>query len=634
MVRSRNIIALGAGLVLAATTGLHAAPSLSRSFKNVIVMIPDGCGISHFTIARWYKQEPLAVDALHVAQVRTYGSNSLITDSAPAATAFASGYKTHDKYIGILPPSYALAIPTGLNDGFSIPSGWENRPVASVLEGARLKGMATGVIATSTTSHATPAAYTSHWYARSNEAIITEQQVYAGLNVLFGGGRRHITAATRPDSESLTDSLASWGYRVITDKTQLAALPDTASRVWGQFNSSAMGPDYDRKLSAYAEEPSLAEMTDKAIKMLSGNAAGNANGFFLLVEGSQVDWASHANDPVGVMSEYMAFDAAVQIAVDFAQTSSTLVLVVSDHDNGGMSLGNFRSDATYSSLPMDSVFNQNVLMRADLTGIGIALELGASPSDASVISVMNAHYGINDLTQGEIDTIKANANVSDLQYVIGPMISKRAMIGWTTTGHTGSDVPLYYYGTDDHFGTMENTDVARLCAQAMSLDMAKVNDTLFVDASVLFAGATSMTIDTVGVNNSRGSLTVVDGDRTGVFPFNKSEAIVNGTKYPMIGLTVYSYRNGTVYLPKQAKDILSGTVQSIPDGLLKVGRKTATVEIFTLSGRRVRQVRVQEGLLNLQSLKLPEGSYAIRVDHRPSGTVLHSGTAFFEVRTR
>jgi alkaline phosphatase len=625
---------LGAAAVLCASANVQAAPpTMSDRFKNVIVMVPDGCGIAHFTAARWYKGEPLACDALHVAQVRTYGSNSLITDSAPAATAFASGYKSHDKYVGILPPSYDLAVPTGLAGDFSMPGGWENRPVASVLEAARLMGKATGVIATSTTSHATPAAYTSHWYSRSNENIIMEQQVYQGLDILMGGGGRYI-AGTRPDGESLADTLAAMGYHLVNDKTEMAALADTVGKVWGHFTSSAMAADFDRQLAAYADQPSLAEMTQKTIDILSTNAKGSANGFFLVVEGSQVDWASHANDPVGVMSEYLAFDAAVQAAVDFAGSSNTLVLVVSDHDNGGMSIGDLASSNNYSSMPFATVYDPSVLMAATLTGVGLSDTIGSGPSSGRVTSLVGQYYGISDLTQDEIDTLVATAGTGDFQYAIGPMISQRAAIGWTTYGHTGNDVPLYYYGTDTHFKTIENTDIAHICAQAMDIDLAEANDTLFADASVLFASATTFTIDTTGLNSSNGSLTVVDGGKTAVFPFNKNEAWVDGVKHVMNGLTVYSYRNGKVYLPKQSADVVAGLLKVIPEGLLKTGEKMVSVEIFSPSGRLVRSMKVRTGMINLRTLGLADGTYLLRVNKKAVGSISAVNNAFFRISNR
>lgn len=568
--RIRDLLTATIAVVtLAAPVLTDASPAdrLTSTYKNVIVMIPDGCGVAHFTLARWYRGEPLAIDALNVAMVKTYGSNSYITDSAPAATAMATGYKAHDKQIGVLPLNATIP-------GVTIPAGLAGGPVATVLEGARLSGRATGVIATSTVSHATPAGFTAHWYHRGGEGIITEQMAYAGLDVLFGGGSKHILTTAeggaRADGESLSDSLLAKGYSVVSTRTEMKALSDSAGKVWGQFNKNAMIRDIDRKfLSGGDEEPSLAEMTDKALKLLSSGAKGKDKGFFLLVEGSQVDWASHANDPVGVLSEYFAFDSAVTVAKSFAATNgNTLILVLADHDNGGLSLGSTRTDATYSSRHIDSLITAP-LRAATMTGAGIEAYLGTDRSTGAITTAVSTYYGISNLTTDEINSIAA-APAGSMEYVLGPIMSNRTDMAWTTTGHTGNDLPLHYYGTDVHFGTIENTDIAWICAKAMEINMAKLNDTLFQKASVLFADA-SMTVDTVGLMSSRGSLTVSSGSKTALMPFNKNEMWINGICHKLNGLVLYSYTNHTVYVPKHALDIFNGgptilaRTQSVPN---------------------------------------------------------------------
>lgn len=578
------VLAMGVVSTLTAASG---ADKLTKSFKNVIVMIPDGCGSAHYTLARWYNikknGEGLALDALNVGTVRTYGSNSYITDSAPAATAFACGYKSFDKHIGILPASATYTMP-----GVQIPPEMQNRPVASVLEGARLSGRATGLIATSTLTHATPADYCAHWYSRANEALIQEQQVYQGVDVVLGGGKKYLLPDTqggsRKDGENLVDSLTAMGYTVVNNKAELAVLPQSATKVWGQFAMSALARDMDLTLEGGDEQPSLAEMTHKAIQVLAASPKGTDEGFFLMVEGSQVDWASHANEPVGVVSELLAFDRAVAVAVEFAKNTNTLVLVMPDHDNGGLSLGGSRTDETYSSRPLDSLLTAP-LMRATLTGAGIESLLGAERSSTSAIqSAVSQHYGITDLTSEELAAIAAS-DVDKMEYALGPIMSKRTDMSWTTTGHIGNDVPLHYFGTDDHFQTIQNSDIAWICAKAMDVDLKELNETLFVDAATLFEGA-SLTIDTVGVNNAKGALSISKDGRTAVLPFNKNEIIVDGVKYVMNGLTVYSLKAHAVYVPRMALGLFNGnttsTVAPTLDSRHEV--KPMTFERFNIKG--------------------------------------------------
>lgn len=621
MIKKHLVLTALSSTLLTASIGNNVnagtgADKLTKNFKNVIVMIPDGCGIAHFTLARWYKGAPLACDALNVAQVRTYCSNSYITDSAPAATAFASGYKTFDKYIGILPSNYSIP-------GIQFPSGKENSPVASVLEGAKLSGRATGVIATSTTSHATPADYTSHWYARSNESIIMEQQVYQGLDVLFGGGKKHILTSgnggTRGDNENLLDSLVKMGYSIVNNKNDLTNLTDTTHKVWGHFSSDAMCRDFDRTLDAHKDQPSLAQMTEKAIKLLSNSSKGKEKGFFLMVEGSQVDWASHANEPIGVLSEYLAFDSAVTVAINFAKSSgNTLVLVVSDHDNGGLSLGSSKSNSTYSSRPLDSLLTKP-LKSAKLTGAGIESYLGSNRSSTTaIIDAVKQFYGIEDLTSQEVSEIAASP-AGSMEYALGPIMSKRSDLGWTTTGHTGNDVPLYYYGTNDHFTTLENTDIAWICAKAMNVDLMTINDSLFQKASVLFNGAV-ITLDTVGVNTGKGSLTVVLNNKTAVLPFNKNEIIVNGIKYNMNGLTIYSFKNHTAYVPKHALNLFNGgssSTNTTQTGLSKLQIKPlVSFELYNVQGKKITSTMSSDYRHAFAKTNLANGNYLVRIDKK------------------
>jgi alkaline phosphatase len=612
---SSVVLAMGVVSTLAAASG---ADKLTKTFKNVIVMIPDGCGMAHYTLARWYNikknGEGLALDALNVGTVRTYGSNSYITDSAPAATAFACGYKSFDKHIGILPASATYTMP-----GVQIPASMQNGPVASVLEGARLSGRATGLIATSTLTHATPADYCAHWYSRANEALIQEQQVYQGVDVVFGGGKKYLlpesASGSRKDAENLADSLTTMGYTMVNTKQQLAALPSSASKVWGQFAMSAMARDVDRTLESFADQPSLADMTSKAIELLSSSAKGQSEGFFLMVEGSQVDWASHANEPVGTVTELLAFDRAVKVAVDFAKNSNTLVLVMPDHDNGGLSLGSSRTDATYSSRPLDSLLTAP-FMAATLTGVGVESVLGANRSNTSAIqSAVSQYYGIHDLTSDELAAIAAS-KIEGMEYALGPIMSKRTDMAWTTTGHTGNDVPLHYYGTNDHFGTIQNSDIAWICAKAMDFDLTELNDTLFVDAATLFEGAT-LTLDTVGVESSKGSLSVTKEGRSALLPFNKNEIIVNGVKFVMNGLTIYSLKAKTVYVPKMALDLFNGNSTPVMPSLdSRYDVKPMNFELFNIKGQLIAKTSASEYRHAFASKKLANGTYVVRVDNK------------------
>lgn len=175
----------------------------SKPIKNVIMMVMDGTSAGATTLARWYKGAPLALDEMASGAVRTYSAESAITDSAPAATAMATGFKSNDKYIGILP--------SVVNSPGVSPISKEHamKPVANVLEGAELMGKATGIIATSAIQHATPAGFSAHVKHRNLFPDIAEQQVYQDIEVVLGGGKEALLPGSgtnnRKDNENMLE---------------------------------------------------------------------------------------------------------------------------------------------------------------------------------------------------------------------------------------------------------------------------------------------------------------------------------------------------------------------------------------------------------------------------------------------
>jgi alkaline phosphatase len=532
-------------------------------FHSVIVLIPDGCGVAHMTIARWFKGSPLAQDNMDVSLVRTYCANSMITGSAAAATAFACGIKTWEgpeKARCVSMHADSVLIPNAQE----LPPSRQWRPTATVLEGARLAGKAIGLVATCRMSHATPAAFACHWHARTDENILMEQLVYSDIDVVFGGGYAHLigtdamipgTSLTgrRDDREDLHGILHSRGYEIITTADELEALLPETRKAWGMFAAGHMNHDIDRHRFA-PDQPSLLEMTRHAIRILSRDP----DGFFLVVEGSQVDWASHVNDPVGTITEYIAFDQAVAAALEFARSSRepTLVLVFPDHDNGGMSLGDRETE--YGSFqPAHMV---DVLQRASLTSDAVAWLVytnNAQPDQDTIRGIISKHYGIDDLSADELDTLIADLKDTlryDLPRLLGHMLSRRARIGWTTFDHTGNDVPMFSYGLKKVPRTTDNTDIAHLCARSMGFDLEAVNERLIADAEKLFGTAT-VTIDTTDVLSSTGQLIVEQDEKYAVFPFFKNMMIVDQDTFLLEGLTLYSLNANKAYLPKQAKQL-------------------------------------------------------------------------------
>jgi len=293
---------------------LACAPAWAgQAPKNVILMIGDGMGLAQVTLARLSLDEssrPLDMDSMRCAGfVKTHAANATITDSAAAGTALATGFKTNNGMISTLP------------DGTS---------VETILEAAAKIGKATGLVTTVTITHATPASFGAHVESRKGEADIAPQYLDKKIDVLLGGGRMFFIPklreqSKREDERDLLAEASSAGYEVVD--TREALLSAKGSKLLGLFQ---MGP-----LNTEPPEPTLAEMAEKAIAALSADK----DGFFLMVEGGQIDWACHNNDAPGSVKQVFDFDGAIGKALDFARRrGDTLVVVTADHETGGLTI--------------------------------------------------------------------------------------------------------------------------------------------------------------------------------------------------------------------------------------------------------------------------------------------------------
>ena len=513
--------------------------------KNVILLMTDGTSSAHITLTRWYKGAPLALDDILVGGLRTYSAESLVTDSAPAATAFATGFKSNSKFIGVLPAKSTIpgVRPFAEKDHF--------KPAATVLEGARTLGKSIGLVATSQVQHASPAGFSAHTPFRDRYELIAKQQVYGDIDVVFGGGRQYLLpksqGGTRTDDLNLIDVLKQQGFNVLQTRDEL--LKFNGKKAWGLFAPEAMQNDLDRKDLA-PQEPSLAEMTGKAIETLSKNEKG----FFLFVEASKVDWAAHSNDPMGVISDLLAYDEAVRVALDFAKKDGhTLVMGFADHGTGGMSIGNKDFYKIYDKLPYDTVLGP--LKAASYTGEGMDRIIGTDRSEFNIRVQMMQNYAVNDLTAAEIIAIQKAPRKRAFASVIGPMLSKRAAIGWIYTGHTGEYLFLYAFGPNKPSGLIENTDIAKITAQSLGFSLADINSKLFIDAATAFKSLGAVVrLDNDDPNQS--VLVVEKGMRRARLPLDTNLLQEGKTTHVLPGLTVLIPKTGQVFIPQKSVELL------------------------------------------------------------------------------
>ncbi|WP_198265712.1 alkaline phosphatase [sulfur-oxidizing endosymbiont of Gigantopelta aegis] len=277
--------------------------------KNIIIFIGDGMGIAHISAGKIVKGQLNLEQFKHIGLLTTHSQDALVTDSAAAGTAIATGYKTINHFISVTK---------------------EGKPLKTIMEYAQEANKATGIVVTSSITHATPAAFMAHVDNRKKEALIAKQISESHMDVLFGGGRGYFIPGSKPTSlrNDEQDLLLNFPL-VISSEDEFNQLGDINSVV-GLFAINELPKVNLRR-------PGLVQMTQKAISIL----AKNKQGFVLMVEGSQIDWGSHANEQDYLISEMLDFDEAVGVGLNFAKTNSqTLIIVLSDHETGGFAIHN------------------------------------------------------------------------------------------------------------------------------------------------------------------------------------------------------------------------------------------------------------------------------------------------------
>jgi alkaline phosphatase len=314
--------------------------------KNIIFMIGDGMGLAHVIAARIFKNGPDG-ESLHLETLptlgyqRTHSASDSLTDSAAAASAWANGEKFNNGEVSCHDDD---------QDGRCAPA-----PSPTILEIAKAKGKATGLVVTSTVTHATPAAFGSHVPSRRCENEIARQYIQGTeVDVILGGGRKKFKSTGKQADECGTfgDFIADAerkGYQIVYTKKALDAVVAKRSRkILGLFAPKGKTPELFRLYPTehyQTEEPTLPQMTAAALEIVERDE----NGFFLLVEGSQIDWASHRNDVAYLIGETLAFDESVKVVLDWInekpnRRQNTLVVISADHETGGFAISGAKGE--------------------------------------------------------------------------------------------------------------------------------------------------------------------------------------------------------------------------------------------------------------------------------------------------
>lgn len=460
--KMRNILISKVGVLLLGYTLIFGlinpltTKADEKKVKNVIYLIADGMSDGILTAAKYYKDiqdgilgnDKLAMDSIRSGFVKTAWANGPITDSAPAGTALSSGYKTNPGVVGL---------------------NTEGKPQATILEAAEFSGLSTGIIATSEITHATPAAFSAHVENRQDYNSIMKQQLYKDIEVVLGGGSLFFESTgggKRNDGKDLTKDIKALGYDYVTTKSEMNE--SNSNKLWGLFKEKDLAYDFDRVAEGNDEEPSLAEMTEKAIEVLERDEQG----FFLMIEGSKIDWAAHANDPAGAIGDILAFDEAVKVALDYAkENQDTIVVVTTDHANSGFSIGNESTTSGYDDL----TFEESIMKMKDFK---LSAEkftyLAEGKDDEEVKALIKEYYGYSDITAEELEYAN-NGKINEVMKI-------RAKLGYTTGGHTGGDVYLGVYapaGVEKLRGTVDNTELPKYIASNLGLNLDYTTEILY-----------------------------------------------------------------------------------------------------------------------------------------------------------
>lgn len=279
--------------------------------KNVILMIGDGMGLSQVSAALYTNNNHLNLEQFPVIGFhKSHSYTSLITDSAAGATAFACGVKTYNNAIGM---------------------DKDSMPCRSILEDAEASGLATGLVATSTIVHATPASFIAHQDIRMMYEEIAADFLRTEIDLFIGGGKRFFDRREK-DERNLYKELKEKGYQMSDySRTSLTQVKLDFDKNFGYFTA-----DSD-PLPVMAGRNYLTNASEIATDFLEKH--GNGKGFFLMIEGSQIDWAGHANEGKWMIQEILDFDKAIGKVLEFAKKrGDTLVIVTADHETGGLAL--------------------------------------------------------------------------------------------------------------------------------------------------------------------------------------------------------------------------------------------------------------------------------------------------------
>ncbi len=439
---------------------------------NVIVFIGDGMGIAPMTAARVYavgEDGQLTMDTLpETAFVKTFSNDAQVTDSAPSMAAYMTGVKMNNEVISMTANTEAVAPGAG---GVNLCGSGNGEAVETLLEVAEKKGKYTGIVTSTRVTHATPAATYAHICHRDLENDIAAQLVPGtrafnkklgnGVDVIFGGGSRHFlpvaAGGSRTDGVDLTAELRAQGYFDASKRAAFDSLTGTNSeRVYGLFTKSHMSYNLDRNP---ANEPSLEEMTVKAIKILEQRRKG----YFLMVEGGRIDHALHETNAKRALQDTVAFDNAIkgalaQVRKTDPDLKNTLIVVTADHDH------------TLTMLGYAARTGKTTADNAGVLGVLRNYSDGSIATDADGAPFPILVFGNGEhRPQGVRSSFTALTDAATSANSYHQEAAIRTPVGSETHGGTDVWLGAIGHGADNFHGVIDNTKVYELIRTAAEL---------------------------------------------------------------------------------------------------------------------------------------------------------------------
>jgi len=426
------------------------SPALD-SPRNIIMVVGDGMGPAYTTAYRYFNDNPetnaieeTVFDRHLVGMASTYPArvSGYVTDSAAAATALATGVKSYNGAIGM---------------------DVDKKPVESVLEWAKKQGKKTGVVVTSQINHATPASYLAHNESRRNYNEIADTYIDEGIkaDLYLGGGWQYYIREDR----NLVNEFKSAGFHYLDDFQSLDKLPQQKP-VLGLFAKVGLPWALDDK-----DKLRLSTMTKAATKQLESN-----QGYFLLVEASQVDWAGHSNDIASAMAEMTDLAKTMEYLEHYVKNNpDTLVVLTADHSTGGFTIAangkyEWKPDVlrTMKSSP-EKVAKHLVDMDITVKSTSDLLNFAVTPAEVNLLQHAKTQgakevIDFKKLDKNAQQQMKKKPSIKNSIYVaVKKLIDQRTNSGWTSGGHTAIDVPVFAFGKRSELfhGNIDNTDVAK-----------------------------------------------------------------------------------------------------------------------------------------------------------------------------